>query len=206
MSEISGTKELIFDVFVEMTSVSGYENVSMRDIARKVGIKGASIYNHFESKRKILEYAYDYYTEHMYDTRKPIDVMKKLVETASAEEIVNALAFTFESSDTKKYMRMILITKIVYMRLFHDPIAYAVFTDTDKDNTEYVISILKHGVGIGKIDTGFDIEIFADVLVGAKTVMGIKAFADSAYVAGQLEREPRILSLFTRLLSYAFLN
>ena len=35
MSELAGTKELIFDTFVEMTSVVGYENVNVRDIAKK---------------------------------------------------------------------------------------------------------------------------------------------------------------------------
>ncbi|MCL2233502.1 MAG: TetR/AcrR family transcriptional regulator, partial [Treponema sp.] len=186
MNELSGTRELIFDTFVEMTSALGYEVVSMRDIAKKVGIKVASIYNHFESKGKILEYAYDYYSAHYYDTRKPVDEMKKLVETASAQDIVNALTFTFESDDAKKHVRMILITKIIYMRLFHDPIANSLFIGMDKDNAEYVISILKHGLDTGRIDPAFDIKTFADVLVGAKEIMGIKAFADPAYIAGQL--------------------
>ena len=206
MDEISGTKELIFDAFLEMTSVLGYENVSMRDIAKKVGIQGASIYNHFESKGKILEYAYDYYAVCFYDTRRPVEDMKKLVETASAEGIVAALAFTFESDDRKKYMRMILITKIIYMRLFYDPIANMVFANTDKENIEYVMGILKHGAAVGRIAPGFDIATFAEVLVGAKEAMGIKAFADPAYVAGQLEREPRILALFSQLLSHALLR
>ena len=205
MNELSGTKELIFDSFVEMTSALGYENVSMRDVAKKVGIQVASIYNHFESKAKILESAYKYYSEHLYDNRTPIDAMEKLIESASAEEIVTELAYTFVSEDRSKYVRMILITKIIYMRLFQDPIANAIFTETNRDNSEYVINILKHGIGIGRIDPGFDIEIFAEVLIGAKEIMGIKAFADAAYVAGQVEREPRILTLFMRLLSSSFI-
>lgn len=32
----------------------GYNNAGMRDIARAVGIKGASLYNHFHSKEEIL--------------------------------------------------------------------------------------------------------------------------------------------------------
>jgi len=98
---------------------------------------------------------------------------------------------------------MILITKIIYMRLFQDPIAKAVFTSTDTNNIEYVVSILKHGVDIGRIDPGLDIKIFAEVLVGAKTIMGVRAFAGSSYVAGQIERELQITALFMRLLSYS---
>ena len=206
MNEFAGTKELIFDAFIEMTSTLGYENVSMRDIAKKVGIQGASIYNHFESKGKILESAYNYYSEYLYDTRTPVDVIKKLIETASAHEIIKTLAYTFESEDQKKYVRMILITKIVYMRLFQDPSANALFTNMHKDNVEYIMSILKYGIDIGRIDTGFDIEIFADVLIGAKEAMGIEAFADPSYVTGQIEREPRIMTLFTQLLNSSFLT
>ncbi|MCL2366633.1 MAG: TetR/AcrR family transcriptional regulator [Oscillospiraceae bacterium] len=203
MSELSGTKELIFDVFVELTSTLGYENVSMRDIAKKVGIQAASIYNHFQTKAHILEYAYDYYTKHLHDNRQPISLVKKLIETEDAQSIVEAINYTFESEDNKKYVRMILITKIVYMRLFQDAIANATFAETIKNNTEYVIDILTHGVNIGRLDPGFDREIFADVLIGAKVVMGIKAFSDSDYVAHQLEKELRILALFTQLLSSA---
>ena len=206
MNKISGTKELIFDVFVDMTSTLGYENVSMREIAEKVGIKVASIYNHFESKGKILEYAYDYYSKHLYDNRIPINNMKKLIESASADKIITMLAYTFETDDQKKYVRMILITKIIYMRLFQDPIANKIFTETNTNNTEYIVKILKHGIDIGRIDSNLDIEIFAEVLIGAKEVMGIKAFSDADYVAGQVEREPRIMALFVRLLSSSFLK
>jgi len=206
LSELSGTKEHIFDIFVKMTSSLGYENVSMRDIAEKVGIQVASIYNHFESKGKILDFTYDYYMKHLYDNRKPVDEIKKLVETASAEEILNTLDYTFETDDQKKYERMILITKIIYMRLFQDPAAKAIFAENDRNSADYVTAILKYGVNIGRIDPNFDIEIFTEVFIGAKEIMGIRAFADAAYVTGQIDKEPRILSLFVRLLSASLLN
>ena len=203
MSGLTGTKESIFDTFVEMTSKLGYENVSMRDIADKVGIKVASIYNHFETKGNILEQAYDYYTQNQYNNRKPSDEMKKLIETANAEEIVNAFSYTFVTEDQKKYVRMILITKIIYMRLFQDPRANAIFAEAYKNNTEYVLDILKHGININRIENSFDSETFAYVLIGSYHIMGIKAFADSAYSVGQLEQQTRIISLLACLLSAA---
>ena len=206
MTKFSGTKELIFDKFIEMTSSLGYENVSMRDIAEKVGIQVASIYSHFESKANILESIYGYYSEHLYDNRIPLDIMKKLMETGSAKEIVDKFSYTFETDDKKKYVRMILITKIVYMRLFQDPIANRVFTETNTNNADYIVSLLRYGIEIGRIDPDFDIEIFADVLIGAKEVMGIRAFSDPAYVTGQVEHEPRIMALFIRLMSSSFLR
>src|SRR5215510_2021928 len=101
VSEISGTKEIIFDSFVEMTSRLGYENVSIREIAKKVGIKPASIYNHFESKEMLLKFVYEYYLKYYYDNRKSLAEMNELVETASPEEFIRALPRTFETRDEK---------------------------------------------------------------------------------------------------------
>jgi len=201
MNELAGTKELIFDTFIELTSTLGYESVGMRDIAKEIGICAASIYNHFEAKEQILEFAYAYYTKHLYDNRKPAGMIKKLIETASAEDIVGAMTHTFEAEDRKKYVRMILITKIIYMRIFQDPVANAIFTESKKNSVEYVTDILEHGVKIGRLDPAFGKEIFADVLVSSMVIMGVEAFANPDYVAGQLEREPKILALFTQLLS-----
>ncbi|MCL2226157.1 MAG: TetR/AcrR family transcriptional regulator [Oscillospiraceae bacterium] len=203
MSELSETKEKIFDTFVEMASTLGYENVTTRDIAKKIGINAASIYHHFKSKEKILEFAYEYYSIYQYDNRKSVDEMKKIVETASAEGIINAFFYSFLSEDQRKYVRMVLITKIIYMRLFQDPLANSVFTSGNASNSEYVVSIFKHGIDVGRIDSSFDMETFADVIIGAITMMGIKAFSGAEYEVGQLEQEERIRALLARLLSTA---
>ena len=85
------------------------------------------------------------------------------------------------------------------MRLFQDPIAKAIFSNIYTDNNKYVTDILSHGVAIGRIDPNFDFAIFADILVGAITMMGIKAFSSANYVVGQLEEEPRIIAMLTKL-------
>lgn len=204
MSELSATKERIFDTFVEMVSTLGYENVTIRDIAKKIGINAASIYYHFDSKDQILEYVYDYYAKYQYDTRKSVETMKEIIETADATEFIVNLFYTFETDDIKKYTRMILITKIIYMRLFQDPIANAMFTESNANNAEYVMTILKHGIEINRLDADFDIETFSDVLIGSKIIMGIRAFASSNYQVGQLDQEQRILALLVQLFSTAF--
>lgn len=48
------TKEKIIYESLNLFSENGYEGVSMRDIAAAVGIKGASIYNHFKGKEDIF--------------------------------------------------------------------------------------------------------------------------------------------------------
>ncbi|PHV69940.1 hypothetical protein CS063_13230 [Sporanaerobium hydrogeniformans] len=48
------TKEKIIFESLKLFSEKGYEGVSMREIASAVGIKGASIYNHFKGKEEIF--------------------------------------------------------------------------------------------------------------------------------------------------------
>ena len=45
------TKEKIVETALELFSQRGYGGVSIRDIAREVGIRESSIYNHFPGKQ-----------------------------------------------------------------------------------------------------------------------------------------------------------
>lgn len=51
---MENTKETIIYHALTLFSDSGYEGVSMRDIACAVGIKAASLYNHFKNKEDIF--------------------------------------------------------------------------------------------------------------------------------------------------------
>ena len=55
------TKDKILQVSINLFSEFGYDNVSIRQIAKEVGIKESSIYNHYKSKESILETILDYY-------------------------------------------------------------------------------------------------------------------------------------------------
>jgi AcrR family transcriptional regulator len=50
-----GTKEQILDAAIDLFSQKGYDAVSIRDIARAVGIRESSIYNHYKGKEDILD-------------------------------------------------------------------------------------------------------------------------------------------------------
>lgn len=49
------TREKILNSTIELLLSKGYENVSMREIAKSTGIKASSIYNHFQSKEQIID-------------------------------------------------------------------------------------------------------------------------------------------------------
>lgn len=49
------TRKLIRDTAVDLFSQKGYDAVSIREIARKVGINESSIYNHYSGKEDIMD-------------------------------------------------------------------------------------------------------------------------------------------------------
>lgn len=49
------TKEKIVETALDLFSQRGYDGVSVRDIARAVGIRESSLYNHFPGKRAIFD-------------------------------------------------------------------------------------------------------------------------------------------------------
>ena len=54
------TKEKILDTALELFSRQGYDGASVRDIARAVGIRESSLYNHFPSKRALFDGIVDF--------------------------------------------------------------------------------------------------------------------------------------------------
>ncbi len=60
--EIS-TRERIFEAAVKLFAQKGYHGTSMRDLARAVGLKESSLYNHFPGKGSILEAVLAYQLE-----------------------------------------------------------------------------------------------------------------------------------------------
>ncbi|MBL1225865.1 TetR/AcrR family transcriptional regulator [Enterococcus sp. BWR-S5] len=52
---IKNTKELIWKEALNLFSEHGYEGVSVKEIAKAVGIKDSSLYNHYQSKQEIFD-------------------------------------------------------------------------------------------------------------------------------------------------------
>ena len=66
------TKEKIFEVSIDLFSQYGYDGVSIRQIAKEVGIKESSIYNHYPSKESILDEILNYYIREMLKEEAPL--------------------------------------------------------------------------------------------------------------------------------------
>lgn len=78
------TKEIIFETSIELFSTKGYSGTSMRELARKVGIKESSLYNHYKGKGAILDAILDYYNESYKKSLNSLDKLKNSGVTFSS--------------------------------------------------------------------------------------------------------------------------
>ena len=69
--EKKSTKEKIFDVSLDLFSQRGFDAVSVREIAREVGIRESSIYNHYKNKEAILDTIIDYFMSELHQSGPP---------------------------------------------------------------------------------------------------------------------------------------
>ena len=74
------TKEKIFDVSLDLFSQKGYDRVSIREIAREVGIRESSIYNHYKNKEAILDAIIDYFKSELNQSGLPEEESASLIE------------------------------------------------------------------------------------------------------------------------------
>jgi len=105
------TKEKIFDVSLDLFSQKGFDAVSIREIAREVGIRESSIYNHYKSKEDILDSIIDYFMSEMAQSSPPEEEMENLMETPELFFEIGARAFIERMSapNTEKIWRIISI-------------------------------------------------------------------------------------------------
>ena len=103
------TKDKIRDIAIFLFSDKGYDKVSMRDIAGKVGIKAASIYNHFSSKEDILKSLYVFYSKQQKMATPDMEELLRMVETESIQVILAKMDYHYTPEIEEKMDRIFLI-------------------------------------------------------------------------------------------------
>ena len=100
-------KSEIISAVMELVSEKGLGSVSMQQIADKVGITKASLYNHFSSKDEIVEAMYHYLRD---NTKKNIGMdsfdVDKLIENRSLHEILSETAGSYRRMCMEPQMLM----------------------------------------------------------------------------------------------------
>jgi AcrR family transcriptional regulator len=156
------TREKIINTAILLFSDSGYDNVSMRNIAALVGIKAASIYNHFSSKRDILKSMYEFYAGEFFRFAPALEELLHLAETAPVHEIIFKLEF-YHPPELREKLDRIFITACQRFCLDKDS-EFFVKEQLLKPLIELYSSLLTRLIELGKIES-IDVDSFTRLLM-----------------------------------------
>jgi AcrR family transcriptional regulator len=113
------TKTRILDAAIELFSIHGFSGVSMRDIARAVGIKESSIYNHFPGKDAILEEIFNLYQDEYARLVPSEELVEQALSTITPEQFWKNGFRNFK--ELMGSARMEKITRILTLEMYRNP-------------------------------------------------------------------------------------
>ena len=143
------TKTQIFNTALRLFATSGVENVSMRDIARAIGIKAASIYNHYASKELIVEACYDFYLKYHDSTILNEEQYTEVLQNGTKEEIVNVPNYQFPEELEEN---LIHAMTVLFSRMYTDTKAIEKYTKMIDSSLEFLKRFFELGIELGRFE------------------------------------------------------
>jgi AcrR family transcriptional regulator len=134
------TKQKIFACALELFSIRGFNGVSMRDIAQKVGIKGSSIYNHYSGKKAIMDDICETFARTLDVSRPPLSQIDRMVDQMNAVELFQSLITAYGKKINRSWTQM---ARIIFSEHFYNETAREVFKkELIQENVAYYVSVL----------------------------------------------------------------
>lgn len=173
------TKRKILDKALELFSTQGYDAVSVGEIAKAVGIKAPSLYNHFPSKQAIFDAIVEstaaQYEEdtgkidiHVQDVKQDISVFSEITEEALFEKVWQIFEYSLHNEPISRFRRMMTIEQ------FRSPELAALYSRRYVDRMmEYHANIFRALIAAGEIQKE-DPDVLAMMYVSpVLTLLGI---------------------------------
>lgn len=147
MMKQEDTKQKILDKALELFSARGYDPVSVDQIARAVGIKAPSLYNHFPSKQAIFDAivestAAQYETDtdkisiHVQNAAQDVPAFTKITDEILFEKVRQIFEYSLHNDTISRFRRMMTIEQ------FRSPELAALYSG------RYVERVLEYHAGI----------------------------------------------------------
>ena len=141
------TKQLILEQALALFSAHGYDAVTVGDIARAVGIKAPSLYNHFPGKQAIFDALVDataarYEADtgridiHVQNVQKDIPIFTAITADALFEKVRQIFTYSLHDETIARFRRMMTIEQ------FRSPELAALYSE------RYVERLLRYHAGI----------------------------------------------------------
>ena len=141
------TRQKILDKALELFSVRGYDSVSVGEIAKAVGIKAPSLYNHFPGKQAIFDAIvestaaqYEADTDkidiHVQSVAQDIPAFAEITEDALWQKVRQIFEYTLHDETISRFRRMMTLEQ------FRSPELAALYSG------RYVGRVLDYHAGI----------------------------------------------------------
>ena len=116
------TKQKILDKALELFSAKGYDSVSVGEIAKAVGIKAPSLYNHFPSKQAIFDAIvestaaqYEADTDkidiHVQNAGQDIPIFTEITADALFEKVRQIFEYSLHNETISRFRRMMTLAQ-----------------------------------------------------------------------------------------------
>ena len=132
------TKQKILMCAVDLFAIKGFTETSVRDIAAAVGIKSASLYNHFSSKEEILEFMLNDFDNHTQKMFNNPDIPNVLQKNPTADGILSCLQITFSVLSDEYYLKVL---HVIFHEQHRNNIVRSYVAKTILDSEEHVVKI-----------------------------------------------------------------
>jgi AcrR family transcriptional regulator len=111
------TKEIIMEVAINLFSKNGFSAVSIRDIAKEVGINQSSIYNHFRSKDELLDTIFEKFKRELGQASFQEEGLEEQIAITGPELFFQNHLLRLRERITPEMQK---IWKIIYIEQFRD--------------------------------------------------------------------------------------
>ncbi len=164
--EVRNTKALLIRAAIDLFSEKGYASVSIRELAKCVGIKSSSIYNHFASKEDIMLTIMKEYNNKFFRAYADYETLKVLLKGKEFDEVMDEIFIPFSKS-TNDLMRK--ITRIFMIEQFNEKHANEFWTKYaitgGVTNIKNILDILIENEKIPKVNTLLAAEMMMRVAI-----------------------------------------
>ena len=151
------TKKKILDKALELFAAQGYDSVSVGEIARAVGIKAPSLYNHYPSKQAIFDAIveatakqYEADTDkadiHVQNSAQDVPVFTEITEEALFEKVKQIFGYSLHNETISRFRKMMTIEQ------FRSPELAALYSRRYAERlVEYHAGIFRALIAAGEI-------------------------------------------------------
>jgi len=158
---VASTREKILNESLDLFAENGYHGTSMRQIAKEVGIKGSSIYNHFSGKEEIFSELFNYLA--------PLDLKSEKFRTKFQAAEVDPLetlnyfgGIVIEEMQNQKKVKLLKMM----LKENNNPVVKKRLQLRMENNIERITAFFLRLKQEGKIKNGLDPEFTANEFVG----------------------------------------